>query len=159
MLLVVAGYGEEVTSMRELALVSSLLMMFCMIPACNDTGTNPENAQGSAKLYQIEGCQRTGVEKSFPGDSCFSYMFTEDLTVDFCVSANCCPDSNRFALSYKISGDTIAAAIADTAANLCRCTCTYVIHAEFSRLRLDRYVLVCTYEGITVYKEGVYRTR
>lgn len=128
--------------------------------SCSNQPTNSENgeAQVHGVLYQIPGCGGHGVAKTAVGDSCFSYKFIQDLVVDFCVSANCCPDSNRFQFKHEIRNDTIAVAVADTAANLCRCVCNYVIHAEFSDLPRDRYIFYCKYDNAIVYNEVVKRS-
>jgi len=73
------------------------------------------------------------------------------------TTANCCPDSNRFSLSYGIRNDTITVVVVDTAAHLCRCICRYVIRGEFKDLPLDHYVFACNYDNKLVYLEHVYR--
>ena len=87
-------------------------------------------------LYQIPGCKGNSLSKSMNAqiDSCFHYSFTETLEIEFCVSGNCCPDENRFVTTSKILNDSITIAITDTAENLCRCICNYIIHGEFESL-------------------------
>jgi hypothetical protein len=126
------------------------------ILSCSDQPTEPEHVK--AQLYQISGCSGLGLTKAAVDDSCFSYKFAQDLVVDFCVSANCCPDSLRFQFTHDIRHDTILVAVADTAANLCRCICNYVIHAEFTDLPRDRYVFCCYYGEAMVYNEKVNRS-
>lgn len=133
-----------------------LLWIACIFFSCSDKSTGPENQQ-TALLYQIAGCQHGGLAKSSLSDSCFSYQFQKDLVIDFCASANCCPDSNRFRLSYGIRNDTIAVVVADTAANLCYCICGYIIHAEFRDLPLDEYLFSCSYNGKLQYVEKLHR--
>jgi len=108
-------------------------------------------------LYQIEGCNE-GIAKVFTADSCFTYQFETDLVVDFCVTANCCPDSDRFNLSSQITQNTITITVQDTASDLCLCTCPYVVHAEFYSLQLDHYFIQCMYDGDIVYWEEVGRS-
>jgi hypothetical protein len=125
--------------------------------SCSHQSTNPENRQGV--IYQILGC-RSGLSK-VSDDSCFSYQFEKTLRLEFCLTGNCCPDSNRFRLSSKIRNDTIFVVAADTAAHLCRCVCTYKIRAEFEDLPLDHYVFYGMREDyssrLVHYREHVYR--
>ncbi len=137
---------------RSLLLGATLLSML----SCSDQPTKSVTAR--AQLYQIPGCSGHELAKAAAGDSCFSYKFAQDLVVDFCVSANCCPDSQRFQFTHDIRHDTILVAVADTAANLCRCLCNYVIHAEFTDLPRDRYVFCCYYGEAVVYNEKVERS-
>ena len=110
--------------------------------------------------FQVRGCQ-PGLGKETSTDSCFSYQFHDALLVDFCASANCCPDSNRFSFKHAISHDTIRVTIADTAAHLCRCVCTYILHMEFRDLLGDSYVFFCTRQDysdqVVLYSERVHR--
>jgi hypothetical protein len=106
---------------------------------------SPDNA--GVRIEQMPGCKSGQLGKgSLATDSCFTYQFTNALDVFFCASANCCPDSNRFSIRNEIRGDTIFVTIADTAAHLCRCNCTYMLHAEFHDLPKDRYVFFCSRE-------------
>ena len=93
-------------------------------------------------IYQKGKCMGSGLSK-LTSDSCFSYSFKENLVIDFCVTGNCCPDSNRFITSNNISNDTIKIFIKDVAPNLCRCTCKYLIHGEFSNLTSKELVINC----------------
>jgi hypothetical protein len=130
------------------------------ILSCSNQPTDSEKQQTEvqAVLRQISGCGGHELAKAAVGDSCFSYQFTQNLTADFCVWANCCPDSQRFELAHEIRNDTIFVAVADTAAHLCRCICKYAIHAEFTNLPRDRYVFWCHYDDAMVYNEVVKRT-
>jgi hypothetical protein len=106
---------------------------------------SPDN--GGIRIEQIPGCKSGQLGKrSLSTDSCFTYQFSDALDVYFCASANCCPDSNRFRIRHDIRSDTIFVTIADTAAQLCRCNCTYMLHAEFHNLPKDRYVFFCSRE-------------
>ena len=96
--------------------------------------------------YQIAGCQGTRLSKTAEIDSCFSYSFNENLILDFCAAGNCCPDKNRFLIDSKFIRDTIAITIVDTAHNLCRCNCNYIIHTEFQNLSINKYVVKCVEE-------------
>jgi len=97
----------------------------------------------------------------FTADSCFSYDFHDALVVEFCALANCCPDTNRFAIAHSVQNDSIVVTIADTARHLCRCICTYVLHVEFSDLQEDSYQFVCRREDyssqIVPYSQRVFR--
>lgn len=114
----------------------------CMLFFDCSGSVGPESAQNT--IIQIPGCKSAQFAKtSAVNDSCLTYLFHDVLYVDFCASANCCPDSNRFAIRHSINRDTILVTIADTAAHLCRCNCSYFLHAEFHDLPGDRYVFVC----------------
>ncbi len=110
--------------------------------------------------FQVPGC-RQGIGRASAIDSCFSYRFEDFLLVDFCAAGNCCPDSNRFLIKCSIRQDTILVAIADTAANLCRCTCRYLLHVQMEGLPLDSYRFVCVQEGASgeylLYSEQIFR--
>ena len=131
--------------------------------SCAEKSTNPGIPGGQGPLYQVPGCASKPLARTRVGDSCFSYTFGKDLNVDFCLSGNCCPDSNRFALRYEVRHDTLLVVAADTAAPLCRCNCSYVIHGTFSDLPLDKYLFLCTREDyssrLVHYSEYVYRSR
>ena len=102
-----------------------------------------EPAKDKNSIIQIPGCDSTRLGKTLiPDDSCFSYQFYESLIVDFCVSGNCCPDSNRFSTNHTITNDTIIVAVADTAGQLCRCVCTYILHGEFHDLPGNNYLFL-----------------
>lgn len=110
--------------------------------SCKDRSTNPEDQPVSFN-YLSSKCVTQGLTKGTGLDSLFTYSFTDKLLVDFSVWANCCPDSNRFAVTYAMSADTIVISVADTARSLCRCICIYMIHTEFTGLQRDRYVVRC----------------
>lgn len=140
---------------RGVVFAISVLVM--LMRAC-ETSTEPDAHDVIA--FQVPGCQRQ-LGKSTASDSCFSYQFHDALIVDFCASANCCPDSNRFSFKRTVSHDTIMVTIADTAAHLCRCICRYVLHMEFHDLPGDNYVFFCTREDysdrLVFYSERVHR--
>ena len=152
--------------MRKTKCVHSVLALRCLLGlkligmlSCFDPPTSSEKLplEVPAVLRQIPGCGGHGLAKAAFGDSCFSYQFTQNAAVDFCVYANCCPDSNRFSLSYEIRNDTLAVVVVDTAAHMCRCLCNYAIHAEFMNLPADRYVFYCRYSEELVYCEVLER--
>ena len=142
--------------MKNHIAVFILAMLGFILMSCSQS-TNIENQQGV--IYQILGCQ-SELSKAAT-DSCFSYQFEQTLRLEFCLTGNCCPDSNRFRLSSNVRNDTIFIAAADTATQLCRCVCTYKIRAEFDDLPLDHYVFYCTREHYSSrlfhYREHVYR--
>ncbi len=94
---------------------------------------------------QVPGCI-AALGKGVAVDSCFSYSFHDALVLDFCMSANCCPDSNRFAFRHSISHDTILVVASDTAAHNCRCNCSYLLHTELHSLERDEYLVLCARE-------------
>ncbi|MGK9475241.1 hypothetical protein [Melioribacter sp. OK-6-Me] len=127
---------------RSLILISIIIASY----GCEVSNTEPE--AHNFRFEQLDGCQtllyQNSLDKSTAAkDSCFNYSFNENLVVEFCVRGNCCPDSNRFAVDGKVVGDTINIAVKDTAANLCRCICNYIILAEFQNLTGDEYFVKC----------------
>ncbi|MBN1782900.1 hypothetical protein JW948_17325 [bacterium] len=142
--------------MKNLFLILSGLMIFT---ACErqTTDTLKSDADMQADLVQLDGCQRGGLEKTAGQDSCFTWTFDDVLTTDFCVEANCCPDSGRFVLDYRIDGSLIHVAVTDTAGNLCRCNCPYLIHTEFADLTKDTYLFEVEYNGSRLYSENISR--
>jgi hypothetical protein len=118
--------------------ILGLIAVLAFILSGCDGSTEPEPPPFVA--YQVPGCASHLGEGV---DSCFSYEFHRALSVDFCATANCCPDSNRFSFDYRISSDSIIVTIADTAARNCFCTCTYVLHVELSYLSENAYLFVC----------------
>jgi hypothetical protein len=114
----------------------------------------------SASVHQIPGCVQS-VLRTSSADSCFEYQFRQTLQIRFCASANCCPDSNRFAIRQRISGDTIYVVVADTARPLCRCSCSYELLLSIDEPDRDEYVFFCTREDyssrLVIYSERVRR--
>jgi hypothetical protein len=110
--------------------------------------------------YQVPG-PASQVDKDV--DSCFSYEFPYffPLKVDFCATGNCCPDSNRFSFNFRVTSDSVIVTIADTAAQKCFCTSTYVLHVEFRYLPNETYWFVCERRDYSprtlLYAERVYR--
>jgi len=139
-------------------LLSVLAVLVLAASFTCEKSTEPEPWGGEYTLFQVPGCQSDALAYSFSEDSCFTYQFETDLLLDFCVTANCCPDTNRFVLSADVREDTIAIAVHDTAAHLCDCICLYFIHAEFYDLPLDHYVVACTYYDTLAYQESVQRS-
>ena len=126
--------------------------------SCND---DPLTSGVNAKLYQITGCQGNDLNRSVSADSCFFYTFNSELDIEFCVKGNCCPDSNRYFLSSQIFKDTIEITVKDTARNLCKCNCRYLIRARFQNLISERYAIKCIQEESinrkVLYFEDVHR--
>jgi hypothetical protein len=130
----------------------------CFFFSCSSQTSDPEVlAQEKFQIYQVPGCVDSARNTIIDNELCFSYSFTDILTVDFCLPANCCPDTNRFEFSYIIAEDHISVAVADTTERLCRCICPYILRAEIHDLPLDRYVFVCTYDGEIWYSEEIQR--
>lgn len=128
--------------MKTYRFIICLFTIFMIIQTGCDKSVGPEK-YSSASIVQIPGCKTTGLSKnSNQTDSCFTYQFHDVLIVDFCAAGNCCPDSNRFSIKDAISNDTITVVIADTAAHLCRCLCTYILHGEFFDLPFDNYLFL-----------------
>jgi len=108
--------------------------------SCSDESITPVK---QTVLKQIAGCNKLSLNKSGSANSCFSYSFKDNLILDFCVSGNCCPDKDRYILTSGIVGDSIFITIKDTAQNLCRCNCNYIIHSEFFSLPRSNYIVKC----------------
>jgi hypothetical protein len=135
-----------------------VVIVLLLLTSC-DQPTTDEKEKINFQAYQIPGCI-TGQIRDATGDStCFNYVFKDTLKVDLCLTANCCPDSNRFDYSNLILSDTIKFFVADTAENLCRCNCAYIVHADISNLKLDAYIFECIYYDSLYYKQEVVRTR
>ncbi len=134
-----------------------VLGLFILINLWSCSGTVSNIDDENDLIYQIPGCQNNLLTKSSINDSCFNYTFNQILIVDFCVSANCCPNSNRFDLSDKISNDTLFVAVTDTAAQLCHCICDYKIHFEKYNLPLNSYLFYCSYNDEILYAVRVIR--
>lgn len=119
-------------------------MLTILLYSC-ERSTTPDELlpKPETALYQVGGCGGSPLRKAALVDSCFDYTFNEKLSIDFCVSGNCCPDSNRFVIQSGIIGDQITIAVTDTAENLCRCICPYQLHAEFSHLPESSYRVIC----------------
>jgi len=112
--------------------------------SCKEKSANPENQGPVSVSFESSKCMGSVLGKTSASDSVFTYTFTDMLIIDFSVTGNCCPDSNRFSVSSIAGTDTILIAVIDTAQNLCRCLCRYMIHSEFANLPNDHYVVRCT---------------
>jgi hypothetical protein len=122
--------------------LSALAAIATLLLGC-EKSTEPQNPR--IVSYQVPGCQAQ-LGKLASSDSCFSYQFHQALVVEFCMVANCCPDSNRFRLRSNVGNDTIFVSVSDTAPPLCNCLCPYVLHFEFYDLPRDSYTFFCTRE-------------
>ena len=111
---------------------------------CNGTSTEGDHVSAPSFSCQYSKCLTPGnILRHDRFDSVFVYSFTDSLSIDFSVIANCCPDSDRFSVSPLTGNDTIVVSVIDTAKADCRCGCLYMIHAEFSGLPNDQYVVCC----------------
>lgn len=128
-----------------------------MLFSCSERVTEPL-ANGESILYQARGCIGRVLSKIARSDSCFSFKFEKSLALDFCLPGNCCPDSNRYNLSHRISHDTLIVTAVDTAGNMCRCNCSYLIHADIASLSLDRYHVFCFLADSLMYRVEAIRT-
>lgn len=149
---------KQTQLLKPAAFLLPVLALCCWNLFCSDV-TRPINGRKThdALLQQVQGCQRAGLANAVTADSCFAYQFEDDLKLEFCVIANCCPDTNRFKLASVVRQDTIAIAVADTAARLCHCVCPYLIRAEFRGLPGDHYVVVCSFGDSLWLVQHVYR--
>jgi hypothetical protein len=145
--------------MKSRLTVPVVVAALFVLSGCSDQGAEPEEGTLQYTLQQIPGCGKTGSAKVSASDSCFTYTFDADLDISWCVPANCCPDSQRFALSCTVLHDTINVAVRDTAQNLCRCMCSYTIHARYADLPLDHYLVHVQYGDNILYREVIHRSR
>jgi hypothetical protein len=120
-----------------------ILYAFILASGCSNEVISPEQ---SAKIFQKGKCGGSPLFKDVSQDSCFSYYFGNTLSIDFCTTGNCCPDSNRFTCSYNFAEKQITIRIKDIAPNLCKCICKYTIHADFENLKYDEYLVNCFQE-------------
>lgn len=134
-------------------------IIFLLLAGCVKPGELSGPSPG-VSVHQIPGCAQ-GLLRTSSSDSCFEYQFRQTLQIKFCASANCCPDSNRFSIRQRISGDTIYVVIADTARPLCRCVCSYELLLSVDEPDRDEYVFFCTREDyssrLVIYSERVRR--
>jgi hypothetical protein len=137
--------------------MSAVLIACCTLFSCSERATDP-NADGESSLYQVHGCIPGALYKNPLADSCFAFRFEKSLALDFCLPGNCCPDSNRYFLSHRISRDTLIVTAVDTAGNMCRCNCSYLIHADIAPLPLDRYHVFCFLADSLMYRVEVTRS-
>ncbi len=109
--------------------------------------------------YQIPGCAgpQNFFRNAISDNDCFSYSFDDTLKIELYVSANCCPDSHRFAYDSKIDNNIIFFTVTDTAGNLCRCICDYRIHADFVGLMGHEYLFNTIYGDSLLFSETVSR--
>jgi hypothetical protein len=134
-----------------------LLFLVFVLISCEKSTQSIENEPTS--FYQIPGCDRTDLlfKTGTTDDRCFFYTFDNILKVDLCLPANCCPDSDRFDYDHDVKNGIITFTVVDTADNLCRCTCNYLVHANISGLTEDKYTFNCYYYDSLYYTEQVVR--
>ncbi len=127
--------------MNKLLTPATAGLLCLLLQACLRSTTDP----GPASFFSARSssCMAQPVGSVHALDSVFIYSFKDSLVLDFSVIANCCPDSNRFSISQVTGTDTLVITVADTAMNLCRCVCPYLIHARFEGLPQDRYIVIC----------------
>ncbi|MFC1481649.1 hypothetical protein ACFL6E_05335 [Candidatus Neomarinimicrobiota bacterium] len=143
--------------MKNAHIFISLFVLISMSTGCKSTAA-PEKWDGQYQLNSISGCQHDNLTIGTIVDSCFVYQFDNDLVLDFCVTANCCPDSNRFEIAQEVRNDSITIIVSDIADDLCFCTCPYIIHSEFFDLPEDMYyVRVLMADGELVREEQIWR--
>ena len=128
------------------------LMLFLL--SCNNSGGPEKNVYHAE---QIPGCNKSLLKSADGQESGFSYVFNENLNVELNLTANCCPDSDRFDYSFNISNDTIYFTVIDTAGKLCHCICNYTVKAEIEDLPRDEYTFICFYYDSVYYDEKVIR--
>ena len=132
-----------------------MLVLLYAISCTTENSTEPESEIITFNAYQDGGCNYTTLAKTTLNDSCFSYSFEDTLKIDFCVIANCYPDSSRFVIDYDIHLDTIFVSVADTAESICHCICNYTIHLDLVGLSQSQYFFSCDYNDTTAYNEQI----
>ena len=133
-----------------------ILFILLALLACSDSSTKPKV---ESVAYQVGRCDHDMIRSLESDDTCFSAEFAQDLVIDLCLTANCCPDTNRFAMITQIRNDTAFVAVTDTAQHLCHCLCDYHAHAEFYGPPLSQYLVICSYQDSVIYSETVTRTQ
>ena len=119
--------------------------------SCKDKSTNTVNTKNPSLSYQLSKCIHEASYSSYSlakglktaSDSIFSYSFSQNLILDFSVTANCCPDSNRFTVGQEIRNDTIIITVLDIAKDGCYCDCVYMVHTEITDLPNYHYTVRC----------------
>jgi len=112
---------------------------------CKDKSMEVGQTKIPSFSYKTSHCLSSAIPQrtTVSSDSVFSYSFSDNLIMDFSSIGNCCPDSNRFVVGHEIRQDTIMITVADTAQNLCKCNCLYMIHTKVTGLLMNRYVVRC----------------
>ena len=128
--------------MNKLALISAIGVIFFACPSCEQEATKPNTLPDQTFSFQSSKCLKELLKKALY-DSTFVYTFTDTLSIDFSVRANCCPDSNRFNVSWLLTQDTIKISVRDFIGEACLCTCQYMIHAALANLPENHYVVEC----------------
>ena len=128
----------------------AILVFPLALLCCKEHSSGTDASNGPSFTYRTSSCISSAYAKSLPGaraaavsDSIFTYSFTQNLVLDFSATGNCCPDSNRFTVSQEVRGDTLLVTVVDTARNLCKCMCLYLIDVQWIDLPLNRYVVRC----------------
>lgn len=137
-------------------LKSLIYSIVLFLITCSGSVTEMEN--NDSFIYQIPGCQNQSLARTTMEDSCFTYEFKDKLIIDFCVVANCCPDTDRFSISSFVNDDTITVTVVDTAANLCDCVCEYIIHSEFDELFSNEIFFICYFNNEILYQKSLIRS-
>lgn len=131
---------KEIQPSKNLLLLLTIMIAVFSILKCSD-----EVVQSTLKssFYQVKGCNKVALGKVTGESPCFNYTFNEKLVLEFCVSGNCCPDSNRFETRALVEKDTITITVKDIAPNLCKCMCNYFVHGEIESLQAESYTVKC----------------
>lgn len=147
--------------MRRIVLTVAMTVLALTLSTCTDRSSSPSVSQPTASIRQMGGCLGNPVTRVSQLDSCFAFQFYDTLIVSFCLTGNCCPDSDRFRFSCTVFNDTVYIAASDTAAILCKCICSYSIRAEFANLPLGHYIIIVTRsdysDRVVFYNEYVFR--
>ncbi len=121
--------------------ILAILLSILVLNSCLQNSLTPEF---SSSLKQVGKCAGNPLYKSLAStDSLFQYTFNKDLIIDFYVTGNCCPDSNRFECSSFHKEDSLIVYIKDIEENLCKCICKYKIHGEYKNITKDFITVKC----------------
>ncbi len=129
--------------------LKALFSLLLILVGCDEKSTESETF---VKIFQLGKCISYNFAKVSSDSLCFNYRFENSLRIDFCVKGNCCPDSNRFVFDYKIKENQIDIFVDDIAPNLCKCICTYTIHADILGLSNSKYFVKCYTKSDGEYK-------
>jgi hypothetical protein len=116
--------------------------------ACNQDVTEVITLSTPSFSFNTSKCGGTNLQTTSILDSGLIYTFDDTLSIDFGVTANCCPDSGRFLVFNSPGNDTLLITVVDTAEYACRCLCPYTIHAEYVGLTKDSYVVRCQFINV-----------
>jgi hypothetical protein len=124
----------------------SLLAVSTLLISCKDSTTNsPKTNNHNVYSIAVDGCQNA-LNKRASSDSIQSFEFNDDsLKIIIHVTANCCPEIDRFITTTTIDEDSVHLQVQDVAKGLCNCNCPYEIQTVVKREGIDSIYFTCEY--------------